>query len=107
MQIHVNDRVYIKEQKRPFRVKACNERYAICTKPCNLHHTVIYFILDIEKLERGPDNMIFCFGYETKEQCEERLKELTNGQISISQRRKICFNTITQIGNNIYLYYKN
>jgi len=30
--------------------------------------------------------MVFCSGYETQEQCEERLKELQTGWIEVSQR---------------------
>ena len=46
----------------------------------------MYFIVDLVKMVRGPDNMVFCFGYETQEQCEERLKELQDGTIEVSQR---------------------
>lgn len=50
----------------------------------------MYFIIDLELGLRGPDNMVFCFGYETKEQCEERLKELQEGRIEVSRRH--CVN---------------
>ena len=33
--------------------------------------------------------MIFCSGYETILQCEERLKELQSGKIEVSWRRGI------------------
>ena len=87
MRVEVGDMVYIPEHKRPFRVKARDNRYIICTKPYNPQHTVMYFIIDLEKGIRGPDNMVFCSGYETQEQCEERLKELQTGRIEVSQRR--------------------
>ena len=33
--------------------------------------------------------MVFCSGYETQEQCEERLRELQNGTIEVSVRRGV------------------
>lgn len=85
----VGDKVYVPTDKRPYRVKARDERYIICTKPFNARHTVLYFIIDLVEKWRGPDNMIFCHGYETDEDCKERLKELQNGTIEVSRRRGI------------------
>lgn len=89
MRVEIGDKVYIPEHKRPFRVKARDDRYIICTKPFNAKHTVIYFIVDLVDKWRAPDNMIFCSGYETDEQCQERLKELQDGKIELSVRRGI------------------
>ena len=89
MKVKIGDKVYIPGHKRPFTVKARDERYIICTKPFNAQHTVIYFIVDLVERWRAPDNMIFCSGYETDEDCKERLKELQNGVIELSQRRGI------------------
>lgn len=52
-------------------------------------NTVMYFIVDLKNNWRAPDNLIFCSGYETREQCEERLAELQSGTIELSQRRGI------------------
>ena len=89
MKVEVGDKVYIPDQKRPFKVVARDERYIICTKPLNLYHTVIYFIVDLVDKWRAPDNMIFCSGYEADEQCQDRLKELQEGIIELSVRRGI------------------
>lgn len=89
MKVKVGDKVYIPDQKRPFRVKARDERYIICTKPCNIHHTVLYFIVDLVDKWRAPDDRLFCSGYETEEDCLERLKELQEGKIGLSVRRGI------------------
>lgn len=83
------DPVYIPSEKRPYRVICRDDRFVICTKPFNIGKTVWYFILDLVEMRRGPDNMVFCSGYETKEQCEERLKELQSGEIEVSQRRGV------------------
>lgn len=89
MRVEVGDKVYIPNHKRPFRVKARDDRYIICTKPFNVQHTVIYFIVDLVDKWRAPDNLIFCLGYETDEDCQERLQQLQNGEIGLSWRRGI------------------
>ena len=80
------DPVYLPCETRPYRVRCRDERFIICTKPFNLRHTVQYFIVDLQTYLRGPDDRVFCFGYETQEQCEERLKELQEGTIEVSKR---------------------
>lgn len=89
MKVSVGDKVFVTKEKRPYRVRARDDRYIICTKPFNPRHTVLYFIVDLKRKMRGPDNMVFCSGYETDEHCAERLKELQNGEIEVSMRRGI------------------
>lgn len=89
MKASVGDKVYIPNEKRPYTVQARDERYIICTKPFAAQHTVLYFIVDLVEKRRGPDNMIFCSGYETQEDCIERLQELKQGDIELSRRRGI------------------
>ena len=87
--VKVGDKVYIPNQKKPFTVRCRDDRYIICTKSFNLRHTVIYFIIDLENRWRAPDDRVFCFGYETDEECKERLEELQQGKIGLSRRRGI------------------
>ena len=89
LKVKVGDKVYIPTEKRPYKVRARDDRYIICTKPYNPQHTVMYFIIDLEEQRRGPDNMVFCFGYESDKDCAERLKELQTGEIEVSRRRGI------------------
>ena len=89
MRVEVGDKVYIPDQKRPYIVRARNERYIICTKQFNLQKTVLYFIVDLVDKWRAPDDRLFCMGYETDEDCKERLEELQTGKISLSVRRGI------------------
>ena len=89
MKVSVGDKVYIPSEKKPYTVKARDDRYIICTKPFNLQNTVFYFIIDLVEKWRAPDNMVFCFGYETDEDCLERLKDLQEGTIELSRRRGI------------------
>ncbi len=84
------DPVYVPNEVRPFLVKCRDDRYIICTKPFNPKRTVMYFIIDLKLGIRGQDNMVFCSGYETQEQCEERLKELQTGWIEVSRRRCVA-----------------
>lgn len=89
MKVKVGDKVYVPNESRPYRVRARDDRYIICTKPFNPQHTVLYFIIDLVYKWRAPDNMIFCSGYETDEDCKDRLKELQDGTIKLSSRRGI------------------
>ena len=87
--VKVGDKVHVPTDKRPYTVRARDERYIICTKPFNVQRTVLYFIIDLVSKRRGPDNIIFCSGYETDEMCAERLRELQEGKIEVSYRRGI------------------
>lgn len=89
MRVEVGDKVYIPNQKRPYRVRARDDRYIICTKPFNPEHTVLYFIIDLVDKWRAPDDRIFCMGYETDEDCRARLKDLQEDTIRLSVRRGI------------------
>ncbi len=89
MKVKIGDKVYVPNEKKPYRVRARDDRYIICTKPFNPQHTVLYFIVDLVDRWRAPDNMIFCSGYETDKDCQERLAELQSGEIELSRRRGI------------------
>ena len=89
MRVEVGNKVFVPGEKRPYGVRARDDRYIICTKPYNPQHTVIYFIIDLTRKRRAPDDRVFCSGYETDEQCNERLKELQSGKIGLSTRRGI------------------
>lgn len=89
MRVEVGDKVYVPREKRPYRVRARDERFIICTKPYNPKRTVRYFIVDLKERVRGPDNMVFYSGYESDEDCAERLAELQSGEIEVSCRRHV------------------
>ena len=88
-ELKTGDKVYVPCEKRPYRVQCRDRRYIICTKPYNPKKTVQYFIIDTDLGIRAPDNMVFCSGYETKDQCEERLMELQKGLIELSSRHSV------------------
>ncbi len=83
----VGDIVRVPNERRGYKVRARDKRFIICTK--SLFGSVQYFIIDLVDKKRGPDDSVFCSGYETKEQCEERLKELSDGVLELSRRRSI------------------
>lgn len=89
MKVNVGDKVYIPQHKRPFRCRQRDDRYIICTKPYNPKHTVLYFIIDLQDKWRAPDDRVFCCGYETDEDCKERLHELQSGEIFLSRRNGV------------------
>ena len=85
--VSVGDKIRLPHERTTYTVRARDKRYIICTRPYK--DTVWYFIIDLKLGVRGPDNMIFCSGYETDEDCAKRLKELQNGEISVSGRNSI------------------
>lgn len=89
MKVNVGDKVYFPNEKKPYTVRARDERFIICTKPFNPQHTVLYTIIDLKYKWRGPDDMVFCSGYESDEDCAKRLAELQSGEIEVSARRGI------------------
>jgi len=77
MKLQVGSKIKFSDEHGRYTVQASNERFAICTKPFNFRHTVFYTIIDFQENIRGPENLVFGFGAETREQCEEMLARLT------------------------------
>lgn len=95
----VGDKIKFAEDKQRYTIQACDERFLICTKPFNPKKTVLYTIVDLKENIRGPDNLVFCMGYETREDCEENLKRLQEGapddvygEMKVSHRQRIELN---------------
>lgn len=93
------DKIYVYGEVKPYVVKVRDERYIIATKPYNLRRTVLYFIIDLLKGWRGPDDRAFCCGYETPEDIKERLQELRNGEIEVSRRRSVKTSMVERVIN--------
>lgn len=79
---HVYEGTKIKffNEKQSYTVQALSERFTICTKPLNIHKTVLYTIIDWEDQRRGPEDLVFGMGAETREQCLEMLVRLLDGR---------------------------
>lgn len=85
--LKVGDKIKFESDKRKFTIKAKSDRYFICTKPFNLQQTVLYTIIDLERLVRGTNNLIFNgYDYEVQEDIDECLKDLESGNIEVSHR---------------------
>lgn len=93
-------KIYFAFEKRPYTVKACNERFAVCTKPYNLKKTVFYTIIDLDRNVRGTENLIFCMGYETDELCAEGLERLAKGESEVSHRNKVPIDILKIVDPN-------
>lgn len=87
--VPVGTKIQFKREKQKYTVIASNHFYSICTKPMNALKTVLYTIIDWHEQERGRENLVFGMGAETKEQCEEMLERLTQGESDLSHRNKI------------------
>ncbi|MFA6876127.1 MAG: hypothetical protein WCQ87_05790 [Parabacteroides sp.] len=86
----VGDKVWFKGEKRPYTIKACNERYLICTKPFNLQHTVFYTIVDLDTNWRAPNDLVFNFyDYSIQADIDECLKDLITGRCGLSKRHGV------------------
>ncbi len=85
----VGDRLRFTPRGMPFTVQARNRRFIIATRPFALKKTVLYTIVDLKERVRGPDNLVFGFGYETQAECEERLLDLVRGDAEVSHRRRV------------------
>jgi len=88
----IGDRVRFPEEKRCYRVRALGDRYAVCTKPFNPRHTVLYTVVDFQEQVRGTENLVFGFGAETDIQCAEMHARLESGQTEVSHRNRIALN---------------
>lgn len=78
MDYKVGDKIYFAEEKRPYTIRACDDRFLICTKPFNLiPKTVEYTIVDLVEEVRGTDGYaIGPYDYYEDEDCEAYLKDL-------------------------------
>lgn len=88
----VGDKVRFAEEKQAYTIQARSDRYLVCSKPFNPKHTVLYCVVDLEKQIRGPENLVFGAGAETKEQCEEMIERLegrSGFQTEVSYRNNI------------------
>ncbi len=89
--LEMGHRVQFAESRRWWRVRATSGdgRFAILTSPFNLRRVPYYTILDTERGVRGPDDRIFCSGYEDDSDIADRMRELIAGDIEVSRRRSV------------------
>ena len=82
----IGDKIKFKNEKRPYKITACNNRYILAVKPFNLQHTYLYVLVDIKEMVRGADNFK-CYGdYSNLKEAAEILKLCDKGEIEVSYR---------------------
>lgn len=87
MKSNVGDKIKFKSEKQKYTIKAKSERFLICTKPFNLKKTCLYTIIDLDRLVRGTNNMVFNpYDYMVQEDIDECLNDLESGEIEVSHR---------------------
>jgi len=96
-ELNKGDSVWFSTNKKSFKVRECNDRFAICTQPFNLQpKTVLYTIIDFDRDVRGEDNLIFTvYDYYSDEDCKQAMEDLMSGEIEVSYKRNK--NTILDI----------
>lgn len=82
----VGAKVWFRHEKQGYTVQASNVAFCVCTKPFNARRTVLYTIIDWEQGIRGPEDLIFGMGAETREQCQAMLDRITAGESEVSRR---------------------
>lgn len=89
----VGDRIAFAEESQRYTIQARGKRYLVCTRPFALQRTVFYTVVDLVEQVRGTENLVFDFGAETVEQCEEMLARLEGRaktpRTEVSQRNRI------------------
>lgn len=100
----VGSRIWFAEESRPYRVRATDGRFLVCTKPFNPRKTVLYCILDTETVMRAPENLIFGHGAETDEQCQEMLKRINGSdpemKTELSRRHGLPAKVVRFVANS-------
>lgn len=87
--LKVGAKIRFAEEKQAYTVQATDGRFAVCTKPFNARRTVLYTIIDLKEKVRGTENLVFSFGFETRQKCEEALARLHAGETAVSHRNRI------------------
>jgi hypothetical protein len=100
--LKVGDKIWFEDEKQGYTVKACDDRYAICTKPFNPLKTVLYTIVDFKEGIRGRNNLIFnIYDYKKQEDIDECLKDL-NAEVDptrVSHRHHVAL-VVTKVQHN-------
>jgi hypothetical protein len=93
--LKVGDKVYFYGEKRPYTIKAADDRYAICTKPFNLKRTVLYTIIDFKNEIRSTNYWIFNpYDYAVQEDIDECMRDLQSGKCELSRRNSVGLNIV-------------
>jgi hypothetical protein len=85
--LKVGDKVKFSSEKQRYTVREKSEKFIICTKPFNVKKTVLYTIIDLERLVRGTNDRVFNpYDYMIQEDIEECLRDLELCKVEVSHR---------------------
>ena len=102
--MRVGDKIYFAEEVRPYIIKAMGFQYAICTKPFNLKHTVLYTIVDFKEKIRGTNYFVFNpYDYAIQDDIDQCLKDLGSGETEISYRNRIELKINRVVSNQVVI----
>ena len=89
--LQVGDKIYFKDEKRGFEIKARSKYFIIATK---VHFdTCCYTIIDLALWRMGPNNLIFnVYDYTKQKDILKCLKDLNDSRldVEVSQRNGAC-----------------
>lgn len=95
----VGNVIFFEGEKRPYIIRACSNRYLICTTPFSLQHTVLYTIVDLDTSWRAPNDFVFnLYDYAVQSDIDKCLKDLEIGYCHLSKRHGVDL-VITKIIN--------
>lgn len=84
----VGDKIGFRGERLRYTVQAADGRFLVCNKPMNALKTTLYCIVDMRDQIRGPENLVFGMGAETKKQCKEVLERIQKAESEISYRHR-------------------
>ena len=94
--VKIDDKIYLFNEKRAYKVMARSERFVILSKNC--FGKPLYTIIDLKEKWMGPDFLIFgIYDYSNTEDCKKAVEALEKGDLEISRRKGMSFETYREI----------
>jgi hypothetical protein len=86
--LKIGDKIYWKNEKKGYIIKAKDKRYIIATK--KLFGNIYYSILDLEKGICSTNNYVFNpYDYDNQEEIDKSLIDLNKGEYQLSKRHQV------------------
>ena len=88
--LNIDDKIKFKSEKQRYTIQTKSDNFLICTKPFNPKKTVLYTIIDLERLVRGTNDRVFNpYDYTKYLDIIECLNDLINRKVEVSHRNCI------------------